>query len=242
MIKKFYESQCDPKVNARILRVIERLACKYRSSLPNGWRAVVKFQRNDEKKPYYHLDLQSNQGGGEYALVKMQMLELFPEIALTGNSTPSELREMMESLERRNLAPHEVLEAPHKQLETCCAATDLFEGHWEKLAKYGLTHWHGGMRIPYDILVTEHQLKTEDNPNTTQDIINTKGEIRIAFSGAKEWQDVFFAVKIFQGIQVILNELWSADQTWYNLRDLKKDLITDFWLTNLGIEEAPLHW
>ena len=242
MVKKFYNSQCKPEVNARIMRLIELLVCKYRSNLPNGWRTIIKFQRNGEEKPYYHLDLQSNKGGGEYALLKMQMLELFPEIALTGNSTPVELREMITSLEGRGLAPHDALKAPRKSLEVCCDATDLSEVYWEKLAKYGLTHWHGGIRTPYDILVTEHQPATKDNPNPTQDVIDKRGEIRIAFSGAKEWQDVFFALKIFQGIQVILNELWSADQIWYNLRGLNDDPIASFWLTNLKIEEAPLGW
>lgn len=109
--------------------------------------------------------------------------------------------------------------------------TDLSEEDWRSLSPHGLTHWYGGLRIPYDSLVTEGD-----------SIHNKKGEIRIAFSGAKEWQDVFFALRIFYGIQVIMNELWSSDQIWYNLRNLQEDPVVGFWINNMEVSEAPLTW
>lgn len=233
MVSNVYSSQCKPQVNARILRAIEEIVCRYRNSLANGWRVIVKFQRRDEEEPYYHLDLESNRGGGDYAPTKMQMLENFPNMAATGPDSIGGLKRRIMLLRQGDKIPEEVAEHTLNMLGQCTNLTDLPESEWEILKKYGLTRWHGGIRIPYDILLTNHQ----DDPHGT--IERRLGEIRIAFSGAKEWQDVYFALLLFQNIQTILNELWDMDQIWYNLRELRDDTIAGFWLNNLEIAEAP---
>lgn len=232
MIPLFYASKCSEQFNARIMRLIEEVVCQYRSSLPNGWRVVVKLQGDGDDKPFYHLDLMSNASGGDFAPVKMQMLERFPELSATGIDSTADMVNRIESLTESGIIPEGravhfsgILAAEASKL------TDLPEDDWWMLSRYGLTHWYGGLRIPYDSLVTEGD-----------SIHNKKGEIRVAFSGAKEWQDVFFALRIFYGIQVIMNELWSSDQIWYNLRELQKDPVIGFWINNLELSEAPLTW
>ncbi len=61
-----------PKVNAEILDAIERVVCEYRSFLPKGWRVIIEMVCTDreENDVYYHLDLQSNQGGGDDVLLR----------------------------------------------------------------------------------------------------------------------------------------------------------------------------
>lgn len=236
----FYESECNPQVNARIMKVVEETVCKYRSSLPNGWRVVIKFQRKGEQepyfteKPYYHLDLQSNHGGGDYAPVKMQALELFPKIGMTGRINPVQMVHVLDGTD--------IDDGLFRRLIEMSSIKDLTEADWDILKKYGLTHWYGGIRIPYDILVTEHNDGLCVSDDSDQSIRRTEGEVRIAFSGAKEWQDVFFALRVFCGIQLILEELWDADQIWWNLRGLQKDPVVGFWLNNMGITEVLPIW
>lgn len=66
-----FVSECSLEVNAKILDAIEEVVCEYRSFLPDGWRVIIEMIRNDDKESlYYHLDLQSNKGGGDNALIR----------------------------------------------------------------------------------------------------------------------------------------------------------------------------
>lgn len=87
MIPLFYASKCSEQFNARIMRLIEEVVCRYRSSLPNGWRVIAKLQGDGDDQPFYHLDLMSNASGGDFAPVKMRMLELFPDLSATGTDS-----------------------------------------------------------------------------------------------------------------------------------------------------------
>lgn len=232
MIPLFYASNCSEQFNTRIMRMIEEVVCRYRGSLPNGWRVIIKLQSDGDDQPFYHLDLMSNARGGDFADVKMGMLERFPELSATGTDSPTDMINRIESLVECQIIPEKTaMYASGILAAEASKLTDLPEDDWWMLSRYGLTHWYGGLRIPYDSLVTEGD-----------SIHNKKGEIRIAFSGAKEWQDVFFALRIFYGIQVIMNELWSSDQIWYNLRNLQEDPVVGFWINNMEVSEAPLTW
>lgn len=72
-----------------------------------------------------------------------------------------------------------------------------------------------------------------------QSVEETKGEIRIACSGAKEWQDTYLCFCLFERIQSILNSLWSNKQIWYNLRGFQDDPCLQFWVKARNIAEAP---
>lgn len=237
MIVKDFQSQCSPQVNAKILRGIETLVCRYRENLPEGWRCCIEFQRKDESEPYYLLDLQSNNGGGEFAPIKMQMMKRFPTICGTGAIT---LPAIVHSLKEDEDVPKALFD----RLISLTNVGDLADYDWERLKAFGITHWHGGIRIPYDILVTDFADSNDtwlsgDTDETKQEVNETKGEIRIAFSGAKEWQDAFFCFAIFERIQNILNTLWDKDQIWYNLRGFKDNPALQFWVEALNVAEAP---
>lgn len=226
-----YDSQCKPQLNAQIMRSIEAHVCHHRNLLPNGWRCAIEFQRTEDSTPYYMLDIQSNQGGGEYAPIKMTMLKQFPDRAATGGDTPATFSQLIDGHVPLDVATPIIDKLAHMK-----RLTELDDEYWEILSHYGLTHWYGGIRIPYDILVTE----SDDTlfASSKQTVNRTKGEIRIAFSGAKEWEDVFFAFCIFMDLQNTLDQLWDQDQIWYNLRGLKADPHLEVWLDLLGIREA----
>lgn len=231
MIIRDFRSECIPELNAKILRVVEKLVCRYRDNLPNGWRCCVEFQHKHADRPCYVLDLQSNQGGGDFAPIKMQTLKLFPEICTTGNITLPRIREILAEIDG-------VDDDFCKQLSKMLTVSQLTAQDWGILKEFGITHWYGGVRIPYDILTTDVVEPFLADESAEQFVKEKKGEIRITFSGAKEWQDTFFCFSIFKQIQKTLNSLWSRDQIWYNLRGFNNNPCVSFWVENLNISEA----
>lgn len=223
-----FKSECSPAMNAKILRVIEKLVCYYRNELTSGWRCCIEFQRSNAAEPYYQLDLQSNIGGGELAPFKMQTLKLFPDQCATGNIDLSMIIRGL--LECGKKIPEEFYERLLKLPD----ALHLTFQDWTVLQDFGITRWRGGIRIPYEILVTEIP-----EGMCQQSITETSGEIRIAFSGAKEWQDLYFAFSLFERIQNILNSEWNQDQIWWNLRAFDSDPNLSFWNKALDLREAP---
>lgn len=226
-----YDSQCKPQLNTQIMRSIEAHVCRHRNLLPNGWRCIIEFQNTEDSTPYYMLDIQSNQGGGEYAPVKMAMLKQLPDRAATGGHTPTTFIHLISKHMPSNVATPIIDKLMHMK-----RLSELDDEYWEIISHYGLTHWHGGIRIPYDILVTEDD---DALPASGSQCVNhTKGEIRIAFSGAKEWEDTFFAFCIFRDLQNTLDQFLDQYQIWYNLRSLKADPHLEVWLDLLDIREA----
>lgn len=232
MVVKDFKSQCSPQMNTKILRGIENLVCRYRPVLTDGWRCCIEFQRKDDTEPYYLLDLQSNGGGGDFAPIKMQMLKLFPEVCATGNVSLLRILEVLAEID-------DVDDNLFERLTEMSATDELTAQDWDILKEFGITHWYGGIRIPYDILATDVTEPFLDSESAEQSVNEKKGEIRITFSGAKEWQDTFFCFCIFERVQSILNSLWDKDQIWYNLRGFKDVPNLQFWMEALNINEAP---
>lgn len=237
MIVKDFKSQCSVQMNAKILRGIENLVCRYRPILTDGWRCCIEFQRENDAEPYYLLDLQSNGGGGDFAPMKMQTLRAFPRLCGTGTLTMADIHRLIQD---GKLVTTEAFRA---HLLSTKDIGRLASDDWAMLEKAKITHWYGGIRIPYDILVTEYSRgdcwRSDGSDEPEQTVNETKGEIRITFSGAKEWQDTFFCFCIFERIQSILNSLWDKDQIWYNLRGFKDVPNLQFWVEALNINEAP---
>lgn len=240
-----YQSQCTPQLNTKIMRSIESLVCRHRAILPNGWRCIIEFQRynDNDTEPYYILDIQSNQGGGDYAAAKMEMLKHFPDRAATGGDTPDDFCKILEDFKSTHRPPgqripSDLADPILNKLIHLNRLSELDSDYWDILKRYGLTHWYGGIRIPYDILVTEHGEAFLAGEKGKQHVNETTGEIRIAFSGAKEWEDVFIAFCIFGNLQNTLNELWDRDQIWFNLRGIENDPHLAVWLDLLDIHEA----
>jgi len=229
-VRDFY-SECSPELNAAILRKVDSLACHYRGILGDGWRCCIEFQRKEDKKPYYLLDVESNMGGGEYAPVKMQTLKLFPEVCATGLiSLPVILDAMTNILS--------VSDAFFERMLRMHDFEELKAEDWQKLRELGITKWFGGIRVPYEAMVTEVCKATSAGEADKQVVSSKPGEIRVAFSGATEWQDTFFAFQLFGRIQEILNQQWTQDQIWYNLRAFKPHPKLQFWVTAMELPET----
>jgi hypothetical protein len=202
-----------------ILRKLEQLVCKYPYLVLSGWRLILKMQVEGESEPYYHIDVQSNKGGGSYAKAKMSTLERHTKHDSTGNDSFCELREIL---------------GPWRDRDECKQIFAL--NNIDALTKdmsiwlrdnVGFTHYYGGIRIPYEDKVVEGDK-----------ILTEFGEIRIAFSGASSEQDLFFALMIFRALNNSFVKLYPNTQVWLDLRKLQKVPAVKFWLDLLEIEEA----
>lgn len=219
MVVRDYFSTDVAELNAKIMRTIEMLVCRFSKSLPEGWQAVVEFENYERKEEYYRLILDGNKGNkNDGALKMMQTLKAFPKsICATG-----------------------LLIADDVMHKFSVELMSGWEGYQKVLSKNGMTNELGGIRIPYEAFVTEHSMVGEINPGVKCEVKKATGEIRIAFCSEAESQNLFYAFEIFKRIQSILNGLWGKDQIWYNLRGLQEFQPTQFWLTALDIQEATL--
>lgn len=223
MIKNVYkvtEENADAKTGG-ILRTIEHLVCKYKYLLPGGWRCIVKMQVAGDAEPFYELDVESNRGGGLYAPAKMSTLEMFPERAATGGDDIRSLSKMLADLGQNGTPWAREI----RRLEDVSQMTEVM---WIWLRdEMGIAPCYGGLRAPYEDMVVEGS-----------EITTETGEIRIAFSGATEEQDVFFALFILRELNASFVNLYPNVQGWINLRGLAEIPAIRFWLDLLEIEEA----
>lgn len=204
-----------------VLRELERLVCKYDYLVPNGWRFILEMVSDGEV--YWGIDIQSNKGGGAYAEAKMETLKKFPTYAATGDIP---LREIVGHFLRNvRLVPSDgIADALKYYLDD---SDMLSESQWEGLCSSGYAPCHGGIRIPYeDLIVEESEITTET------------GEIRLAFSGASQEQDIFFALAVFRALNDSFVTLYPNTQGWLNLRRLQEIPEVKFWLDLLQIKEA----
>lgn len=224
------------RLTAKILRSMERLVCRHRNLLPNGWRAIIELQRKGEKEPYFALDVQGNAGGADLALTKMQMLKLFDNLSHTGGMSLPSLLELAKSDE--NIA---TTTSAVKMLSQAHSIKELSDAFWAAMQPHGFTRWYGAIRVPYEILAvvsTGGDDLCASPDDTHEEIVDRKGEIRISFSGAKELEDVMFAVWLFNDICSILNASWENDQIWWDLSKLREDPHIELWLDLLDTKEA----
>ncbi len=215
------------KLSTDLLRTIEQLVCVHSSAVKDGWRAIIELESDNECAPYFRLDVQSNRGGGNYAEAKMAMLKRFERLPATGLEDPDDLAARFR-LAFEGCPEARRIESALNKISVLDYIEQMPKKTAELLREYGLTSYKGAIRVPYEILVS-----------TEQGSIDTEtGEIRIAFSGAEEWQDLFFATEILAELQQALNKFWECDQIWFNLRDLQADPQTEMWLKLLGVQEA----
>lgn len=212
------EGNSDAKTGV-ILRKLEQLVCKYAYLVPNGWRLILKMQVTGDVEPYYHIDVQGEKGGGNYAEAKMSTLERFPERAATGDDSLHELLEVLKDWNGTGRYEH---------ISALESIDLLTEDMWLWLRdEVGFAPCYGGIRIPYeDIIVEENRISNES------------GEIRITFSGASAEQDLFFALMVFRVLNDSFVKLYPNTQGWLNLRKLQEVPVVKFWLDLLEIEEA----
>lgn len=220
-----YNHKDDPKSDEKtgvILRKLEQLVCEYDYLVPGGWRFILKMQATGDAEPYYHIDIQSNNGGGSFAEAKMETLEMFTDHAASGLLGYEEIRDIIINCDGSE-DEQELLECIRiKGVESMNRAQ-----HERLRDKYGLTVFLGGIRIPYKDLIVEGDK-----------ISNESGEIRIAFSGASAEQDLFFALMVFRALNNSFVELYPNTQGWLDLRKLKEVQAANLWINLLDIREA----
>jgi len=239
MKKNEYKSQYSPQLNTKIMRSIGTIVYRHHEVLPKGWRCIIKIQDHATENPLYLLDIISDQGGGDLAPVKMRTLELFPDRAATGGYTPEDFYKILDNFRLAKRIPEPTARPILDKLARIQHLTELDDDYWGILARYGLTHSYGGIRIPYNLLITEHEITDfRSDDAITQSVKHATGEIHIAFDGAKDWENTLIAFWLFNDIQLILNEDWTATQIWYNLSKIKADPHLGIWLKLLDIRET----
>jgi hypothetical protein len=219
-----YDSNADSKSDEKtaiIWRKLEQLVCDYGYLVPDGWRFILKMQAAGDSVPYYHIDVQGDKGGGNYAEAKMLTLEQFPERAATGGDS---IQELLEILHRYNYNGTDRYAQISKLQSTDLLNEDL---HLWLRDEVGFTTYYGGIRIPYKDIIVEGGKITEEF-----------GEIRIAFSGASAEQDLFFGLMVFGTLNDSFTGLYPNIQGWLDLRKLQKIPAIKFWLDILGIKGA----
>lgn len=211
-----------------LLRGLEDIACTSSDSFKDGWRAIIKLQAEDRTEPYFVLDVQSNRGGGDYAEVKMRMLEQFPDLPATGLESPEHFASRLSKfIGNIPLSDQEALKCVKDNIAKLDWIEQMPRHAAETLRDFDLTSYKGAIRIPYEGLVS-----ADDG------IDDFAGEIRIAFSGAEEWQDMLLCVQLLRNIQRSLLKCWPNDQIWYNLRALQAEPQLKMLLTYLGVDET----
>lgn len=104
----------------------------------------------------------------------------------------------------------------------------MYYQEWEMLRdKYKLAPCYGGIRVYYKDLTVDG------------DCVNYEaGEIRFAFSGASEEQDIFFGLGVFKELINSFVRIYPDTQGWYDIRELSCVPAVKFWIDILGITEA----
>ncbi len=212
------ESDSDPKT-ALILRKLEQLVRRHAYITAKGWRFILKMQGHGDLGLFYHIDIQSDKDGGSYAEAKMSTIERFPECAATGEVSFSDVLRMLKPWSDAE-EYQQIIKLENINLLT----EDMII--WLR-DEVGFTSYQGGIRIPYKAKVIDGC-----------DISEETGEICIAFSGASEEQDLFFALMVFREIQDSFAKLYPDTQIWFDLGGLQKIPAIKFWLDLLGIEEV----
>lgn len=219
-------SKMQPTMNeltGGLMRQIASLTSDFEYLLPNGWRAIIEIHSFTEQPTgsEYLLDLQSDIGGGSFAPAKIKTLEIFPSINATGGETIKDLQEMVEEIDRKSGQKHsqtemfsELCNLPHSG----CIKGKLRE--WLR-DQCEISPYYGGIRIPFACI------SADSYPYT--------GEVLIAFSGAIEWQDLFFAFTIFRELQKLLNHHFPKNLYTYDLAPLKTLCETSIWINLYGI-------
>ena len=202
-----------------ILGKLERLVCEHKYLVPNGWRCIVRMQRYEGLHPYYyHLDVQSDRGGGSWAEAKMHTVETLEGCGATFPMSIKELCDVLEDCYESDFAD---------EFSKCENVASLSKEQMARLVDCengpGIAPGYGGIAVPYDRLIVK-----EDRA------MSEKGEIRVAFSGASQEQDLFFALIVFR----TLRGLFMGEHCWIDLGELEKIPPIKFWLDLLQIKEA----
>lgn len=207
----------------RFTRLVEQIIEHWDYLLPRGWKLLVEDESAGEKLT---LELQSDSGGGSFADVKMQTLKSTPTKCFTGGDSVEHIvRTAMANLP----LPGGCLMLD--EISSLTRSSDLTRAQHEWLRdRIGYTNFYGAVRVPYE----KNFAAATDNRKVT----DYNGQLRIAFSGASEEQDVMFALRVLREIQ--FHQCWYEGWSpYYNLRGLYRAPNIHLWLKELKIKESP---
>lgn len=204
-------SKCKAQFNTKILRLIESITAAHAAELPNGFEAIIEIQCTDrgaDNSPYYELHVQSDGGCPVSAAgYKMNFLKKFPDRGFSGYERIEDLLEDLQTMSV-NESNSELCNGIAKLI----SPRQMIAGqHGDLQGLTGVSACYGAIRVPYCILVTE-----EDYASDEQSVRKTQGEIRVSFSGAMEWQDLFYAFSIMRRVQEVMLKQWKNDQIAFN--------------------------
>ena len=221
-IMKYVAESGTERETGIFLRTLERTVRDYSFLLGDGWRCVLEKQYEDEEKACYHIDVQSDRGGGDYAHVKMDTLRSFPNLWASGNVNFTEFVELVESKVADSKGFAENLKLIKELGSFNLIPLSLRESLRDEV---GITYFYGGIRIHFS------SMSVADN-----DIDKRNGEIRIAFSGASQEQDLFFALTIIKALNEAYDEIYPYSNYVFALDRFKNIPMVRFWLELLKIE------
>lgn len=221
-------SNQNEKLFAILMRELAGLVDDYTESLQDGWRLLVEMEDQDSAKSvgaFFNLDVQADQGGGDFAATKMNTLKLFPDMAGTGLDTPEGFADRVSNCGLLTGDQAQAFAKLRRKILLAPRSESLFGSINETLRQdCGLTTYRGGIRVPYTLISFTDGAARE-----------VRGEIRIAFSGAKEWQDMCMACFVLRDLQQAIQKCWESVQVTYHLAGLQADQQYNMWLKLLGI-------
>lgn len=217
---ELYDGISDQTVEilAAIMNRMEVTTHDYEYLLPRGWRLIAELDYFDQKTA--KLDIQADKGGGSFAEVKMKTLkDSSSKRPATGTDDISFIEELivMEGLRETEVGAEicELMDAKH-----------LTRLHHEWLRdKLGYTNFYGAIRIPFRAITIY--------PNMVD-----KNEIRFAFSGGTEEQDIMFAVWALSEFQRKVVESFREFHFTFDLDALKKIPNVQLWIDLLDVRES----
>lgn len=215
---------------ATIKRCVGAITKEYDFALPRGWRCIVEMetlpeQKSGEPSSLFHLDIQADKGGGSWAEAKIQTLKTRGYVV----TRPMDGNELLNAIYDSGLQKTEMGQ------EICGDITDGGKTSSDQLTEAQLK-WlvdiENGPGIAPDfggIQIRSRCHFFEDGKALAETDV-----IRVAFSGAKAWQDLMFDVFVLGHIMKHFNEL--PDESFeFDLEPLKQIPEPRFWLVDYAI-------
>lgn len=227
------------EVAAQILRMLEHDVCNFEYVVPSGWRCIVKVidttptvEGNPSQTELLYLDVQSNRGGGTYAKAKMRSMEEF-DVFKSATHPLEDGGTLMKVIADAGVKLTEG--TPNIAFGDINAINDEA---WDWLRDQGIAPWYGGISVPYDCLASVPAGGGCQHGEVHYAMKQKTGIIRIAFSGASQEQDLFFATSVLRMMIDKADDNFPTAQAWFNLRGLREIPAIKMWLQLLGIKEA----
>lgn len=206
-------------VNAILTSEVQRLQQIFHEAMPNGFQSEIEVENLDTGKIEYAKGIVYGTSGS-FAAVKMDTLRKFPQLALTGTCSISELIDMIHA------ARSHYDTTVFSSLENTCQLTRA--QHEELRREIGITAYLGGIRIPFTRLASFLE----------EDEEKTHGEIRITFSALSGEGDLSMCIILFNILQDAMQKAEPNTTYSFDFSALKRSSIAHYLLKVHGSQEV----